>query len=123
LKQYLIIALTIGFILVGFNAYQEAKPTTKAPIYQTIKKFSPYYLEKRFGGLEILSKGDPNFKEKPDNMELFHRLEFLEREWGKKHLKLVGGKLHILDKNGSTIQTLPISQREDMEFLHSFYGI
>jgi hypothetical protein len=122
-SKYLIFALAIGFFLIGFNVYQEAKPTPKAPIYKEIKKYSPYYLEKRFGGLEILSKNDSNFKEKPSNMELFHRMEALEKDWGKKHLKIEKDILIISDNNKTTLTKIPIKNQMDKDFIHKFYGI
>ena len=123
MKNYLFIALTIGLTLLAFNAFQSAKPSPKTAIYQAIKPYSPYYIEKRFGGLQIRSKSDENFKEKPDNMEFFHRLEFLEKEWGKTHLKIQDNTLLILDQNGSTQATLPIPSPKDQQFLHQYYGI
>jgi hypothetical protein len=123
MRNYLVIALSIGFLLIAFNAYQESKPTPKAPIYKDIKKYSPYYLDKRFGGLQIMSKTDPEFKEKPSNMELFHRLEFLEKEWGKSHLKIVKNELIIYDENQTQIAKIPILTKADNDFIHSFYGI
>ena len=122
MKNYLVLALGVGFLLLAFNAYQNAKPTPKAPIYKEIKKYSPYYLDKRFGGLEILSRKDKEFKEKPDNMEIFHRFEELEKEWGKKHLQIDKSSLNIIDKN-LTIKTIPISSKKDIEFIHKYYGI
>jgi len=122
MKNTLLIALAIIFLLLGFNAYNSAKPTSKSPIYREVKKYSPYYLDKRFGGLEILSREDKEFKEKPDNMEVFHRLEALEKEWGRNHLKVENGNLVIFDKNG-TIATIPIKSKRDREFLKSFYGV
>ena len=84
MKNYLLIALSLGFTLILFTAFQEAKPTSKdAPIYKEIKNYSPYYVDKRFGGLQIMSKTDEDFKEKPTNMEVFHRLDALEKAWGK----------------------------------------
>ncbi len=122
MKNYLVLALGLGFFLLAFIAYQNAKPTTKAPIYKEIKKYSPYYLDKRFGGLEILSRVDKEFKEKPDNMEVFHRLEKLEKEWGKKHLQIIKNSLNILDKN-LTIKTIPLKSEKDIKFIHQYYGI
>jgi len=123
MKKYLVIALGIGFSLLTINAFIASKPSAKAPIYKSIKVYSPYYLDKRFGGLQIMSKLDPEFKEKPDNMEVFHRLEFLEKEWGKSHLKIVDTNLTILDNNSSTIKNIQLSTKEDIAFIHKFYGI
>jgi len=122
MRNSLLIALGVVFLLLGFNAYNEAKPTPKAPIYKEIKKYSPYYLEKRFGGLEILSRDDKEFKEKPDNMQVFHRLEALEKEWGKNHLRVENGNLVVFDKNG-TIATIPIKTEKDRAFIKNYYGV
>ncbi len=123
MRKYLFVALGLAFSLIAINAFLESKPSIKAPIYKSIKPYSPYYLDKRFGGLEILSKVDSKFKEKPSNMEVFHRLEFLEKEWGKNHLKIVDNKLNILDNNNSTIKTIQISTKDDINFIHKYYGI
>ncbi|RUM74779.1 MAG: hypothetical protein DSZ11_03420 [Sulfurovum sp.] len=123
MRNYLVIALGLGFAFLAINAFIASKPVSKAPIYKSIEKYSPYYLEKRFGGLEILSKSDPEFKEKPNNMEVFHRMEFLEKEWGQKHLKMVSNELIISDDNGTELVKLPISHKEDSAFIHRYYGI
>jgi len=123
MKNYLFFALTLGLTFFAFMAFQEAKPTTKAPIYTEIQKYSPYYLDKRFGGLQIMNKEDKEFKEKPTNMELFHRLEFLEKEWGKNHLTVKGNQVIVVDNNHSEIATIPLSTQENTQFMHSFYGI
>ncbi len=124
MKDYLVLVLGVGFLLLAFNAYQDAKPTTKAAIYKEIKKYSPYYLDKRFGGLEILNREDRDFKEKPNNMEIFHRFEKLEKEWGKKHLQIDidNNSLKIVDKN-LTIKIIPFKSKRDIEFIHKYYGI
>ena len=123
MQKYLFMAIGFGFILMSFVAFQQAKPSPKAPIYKEVKKYSPYYLEKRFGGLQIMSKEDKNFKETPNNMEIFHRLEYLEKAWGKKHLKIDKSKLTIIDNNGTNLAIIPISSEQDAQFLHRFYGI
>ncbi|MCK4441973.1 MAG: hypothetical protein KAU90_08190 [Sulfurovaceae bacterium] len=123
MRKYLVIALGFGFTLLAINAFINAKPISKAPIYKSIKKYSPYYLEKRFGGLEIKSKTNPNFKEKPNNMEVFHHMEFLEKEWGQKHLKIVSNMLIVSDDNGTELIKLPISTKIDSNFIHKYYGI
>lgn len=123
MKKYLFPALAITLTFMVIMAFQQAKPTPKAPIYKEVKKYSPYYMDKRFGGLQIMSKIDKEFKEKPNNMELFHRLEFLEKEWGKKHLKVVDSKVVVLDNNQTEISSIPLSTPKDIKFIHSFYGI
>lgn len=124
MRKFLLLALTLGFGLIAFIAFQEAKPEQKnAPIYQEIKPYSPYYLDKRFGGLAILSKVDKAFQEKPSSMEVFHRLDALEKSWGKQHLKRENDILFILDDKQSVITQLPIKTEQDKVFVHTFYGI
>jgi len=123
MQKYLFIALSLGLLLMAMIAFQKGKPTSKAPIYKELKEYSPYYIDKRFGGLQIMSKRDENFKEKPDNIEVFHRLDFLEKEWGKTHLKIEENQLIVLDDNGSELTKLPISTQLDSDFLHKFYGL
>ena len=123
MQKYLFMAIGLGLILMSVIAFQQGKPSTKAPIYKEVKKYSPYYLDKRFGGLQIMNKTDKEFKEKPENIELFSRLDDLEGTWGKGHLKIVENQLTVLDDNGTITATIPITSQEDSNFLHSFYGI
>jgi len=123
MKNYLFIALSIGLSFLAFMAFQQAKPISKAPIYKEVQKYSPYYVDKRFGGLQIMSKEDKEFKEKPTNMDFFHRLEFLEKTWGKEHLTIVENRVIVKDNNGSQIATIDIIHSKDRNFMHTFYGI
>jgi len=124
LKKYLPIALLLGFFIFGLDAFLQSKPSSKNErVYKIVQKYSPYYLDKRFGGLQIMSKEDPEFKEKPNNMTLFKEFERLEGEWGKKHLKIKNNQLIIVDNNGSQLSTLPLQTKEEIKFIHRYYGI
>jgi len=123
-RKYLPIALFLGFLLFGLDAFLESKPSSKnARVYKTVQKYSPYYLDKRFGGLQIMNREDPEFKEKPNNMTLFKEFERLEREWGQKHLKIQNNILIISDNNGTELSTLPLQTKEERNFTHHYYGI
>ena len=123
-KKYLPIALFLGFLIFGLDALLQSKPSQKNErVYKTVQKYSPYYLDKRFGGLQIMSKDDPEFKEKPNNMTLFKEFERLEREWGQKHLKIENNQLIIIDNNGSQFITLPLQDQKEFDFIHHYYGI
>ncbi len=123
-KKYLPFALFLGFLLFGLSAFLESKPSSKnARVYKTVQKYSPYYLDKRFGGLQIMNKENPSFKEKPNNMTLFKEFERLERTWGQKHLKIDDNILIISDNNGTQLSTLPIQTPKEREFIHRYYGI
>ena len=124
MSKYLLPALFLAFLLLGVNALIESKPSPKnARVYKTVQQFSPYTLEKRFGGLQIINREDPEFKEKPNNMTIFKEFERLEKAWGQKHLKLKNNILLIMDNNGTTVHTLPLQSNEETEFVHRYYGI
>ena len=124
LKKYLPLALMLGFLALGISAFIQSKPSHKNErVYTTVKQYSPYYTDQRIGGIQILSKEDTEFKEKPDNMDLFKRLDELEKAWGQKHLKVEDNVLIILDNNGTQQATLPLNTQEEINFTHTFYGI
>ncbi len=124
MKKYLPIALFLGFIFVGLLAFLDGKPSHKnARVYKTVQNYSPYYLDKRFGGLQIMNKEDASFKEKPDNITLFKEFERLEKKWGKKHLSIKENKLIIIDNNGTTLKELPLENKDEITFIHNYYGI
>ena len=124
MRRYLLPALFLAFFLFGLNAFLESKPSSKNErVYKVVKEYSPFYIEKRFGGLQIMSRENSSFKEKPDNMNFFKEFERLEREWGKAHLKLDKSTLLILDNNGTTQATLPLHNKEEIAFVHRYYGV
>lgn len=123
-KKYLPIALLLGFLMFGISAFIQSKPSDKNErVYKTVQKFSPYYLDKRFGGLQIMNREDTEFKEKPNNMTLFKEFERLEKEWGKKHLSIKNNTLLIVDNNGTLVHTLMLNSKDELDFAHTFYGI
>lgn len=124
LKKFLPFALMLGFLAFGISAFIQSKPSHKNErVYTTVKKYSPYYTDQRIGGIQILSKEDAEFKEKPDNMDLFKRLDELEKAWGQKYLKVENNILIILDNNGTQQATLPLNTQEEINFTHTYYGI
>ena len=124
MKRILFVALSVGFLFFGISAYIQSKGATKNKrVYQAVHQFSPWYLEKRFGGLQIRSKADKDFKEKPDNMKVFHRFDDLEKQWAKTHLKLENNAIVIRDTNGTTLSTIPLKTDKEIQFFHRFYGL
>ncbi len=124
MRKYLIWALAAGFLLIGVTTLFESQPEPKNKrVYTEVIKYSPYYIDKRVGGLNIKSREDEEFKEKPDNVQVFHRLDELEKAWGKTHLILENSQLRILDNNGSTLTTFPLESQDEIDFIHRFYGI
>ena len=123
-KKYLPLALFLAFLVFGLDAFFQSRPAAKNErVYKTVQKYSPYYIEKRFGGLEILSKEDKEFKEKPNNMSFFKEFAHLEKVWAKTHLKLDGSTLVILDNNASEVAKLSLQNKKELDFVHNYYGL
>jgi len=124
LKKYLPFALFLAFLVFGLDAFFSSKPPAKNErVYKIVQQYSPYYIDKRFGGLEILSKEDKEFKEKPNNMTFFKEFSQLEKRWAQKHMKRDGQTVTITDNNGTTIATFSLQNKAESEFIHSYYGL
>lgn len=123
-RKYLPLALFAAFFGLAILAFMSGKPSEKnARVYKTVQQYSPYYLDKRFGGLTIKSKEDKNFKEKPTNLTLFKEFERLEKEWAKTHLKLSQNSLIISDNNGTQVSTLKLQSPEEILFVKHYYEV
>lgn len=123
-RKYLIWAMAAAFLFIGISAYIKSIPEAKNKrVYEKVIKYSPYYIDKRVGGLNIKSREDESFKEKPDNIHVYRRLDELEKSWGKTHLKLQNSQLLILDNNGSTLTTFPLKSKDELDFVQRFYGV
>ncbi len=123
-SKYLPFAIAATFFVIGLNAFLQSQPPHKnARIYNEVRHYSPYYLEKRFGGLEILSKNDPAFKEKPDNFHLYGELARLEKAWANTHLKRDGDTLLILDDNGTIRKRIALQTDDEKRFVKTYYGV
>lgn len=124
LRKYLPFALLAGFLIFGLDAFMKSKPSEKNErIYKIVKQYSPYYFDKRFGGMQILSKEDEEFKLKPTNMALFKEFASLEKEWAQKHLQIKNNTLIIFNKDKIKQLSIDIVTQEEMEFINNYYGI
>ena len=124
LRKYLPLALFVAFFGLAILAFMSSKPTAKSErIYKAVQKYSPYYLDKRLGGLTIKNREDKEFKEKPTNMTVFKEFERLERTWGKQHLKVENNTLIIRDNNGTTQASIPLQSDNELTFIHSYYEV
>ena len=124
LNRYLPIALFFGFLSMSIIIFIYSKPTLKsARVYKIIREYSPYYLEKRFGGLEILDKRDKEFKLKPSNESLFKTFEELERKWGKRHIRVSSNKVFIVDDKNTTLKSFELKNKKERDFIKRYYGI
>lgn len=122
-KRGLIFGFLFAFLVVGFSTMQRSMPAAKERrIYDAIKPYIPYTLEKKVGGLAIVDNrtGD---KEKPSAAEVMLRLDELEGKWGKTHLQIIGNDVHILGDNNQSIVKIFIETPEEHAFLKEFFGI
>jgi hypothetical protein len=122
-SNYFLVALAVLFFVLGFNALQNAQPTHKNKrVYEKVKPYIPFYLEKRVGGFSILSKEDDK-KEKPPIEEVFHRLEQLEQGWGMTHLEIKNNTLIIKDNNGTQIDKLLFKTPDEIQWTKSYFNL
>ncbi|MEA3374543.1 MAG: hypothetical protein U9Q62_12735 [Campylobacterota bacterium] len=122
-KRGLIFGFLFAFLVVGISTMQRSMPATKEKrIYDAIKVYIPYKLEKKVGGLAIIDTrtGD---KEKPSAAETMLRFDELQATWGKKHLKVIDNDVHVIGENNQTIVKIFIETQKERDFLKSFFGI
>ena len=123
IKQGLFAGFLFAFLVLGFVSMKRATPAAKEDrIYSAIHVYSPYSIEKRIGGLTIIDSrtGD---KEKLSAAEFYHRLDEVEKEWGKEHLKIVDNDVLVLGENNQTISKIYMETDKEKKFVRSFYGI
>jgi len=122
-KKGLIFGLLFGFLVLGILSMQRAMPEDKeARIYKAIKVYSPYKLEKRMGGLTIVNS-QTGTKEKPSASEVLHRLDEVDKIWGKTHLVIKNNDVIVLGDNNQTVVKIFLETEKEKAFVKSFYGI
>jgi len=122
-KKGFFLGLLFAFFALGFIAIQKATPAAKADrIYKEIKVYSPYKFEKRMGGLTIVNTKTGE-KEKPNAADALYRMDDLDQQWGKKHLKVVGNDVVVLGDNNQTVTKIFIETKKEREWLKKFFGI
>jgi hypothetical protein len=121
-KEYLPFIL---FALLGIFYFivQIKKPSKNQRIYAIIQEYNPYYHDRRFGSLQLLTNKDPNFTGNLKNLVLYKQFKKLERAWGEKHLKIDQDQLIILDDNGTVLSKVILETEDEKTFLHDYYGI
>jgi hypothetical protein len=122
-KKGFFIGLMFAFFVLGLLSMQRAMPAKKEKrIYDAVKVYMPFKLEKNMGGLNIIDTRDGT-KEKPDAASVYHRLDELEQEWGKQHLKVEANDLVVVGDNNQTIVKIFIQTPEEREWIKTFFGI
>jgi len=122
-KKGLLFGFLFAFLVLGFIAMQRAMPEAKEErIYNAIKVYSPYKLEKRLGGLTIIDTRTGT-KEKPNASEVLLRMDELDKEWGRSHLRVENNDVVILGDNNQTVTRIFIETTKEREFLQRFFGL
>lgn len=122
-KKALILGVIAASIVLGTLSMKRALPEAKEDrIYKAIKVYSPYMMEKRVGGLEIVDKRSGQ-KEKPSSEEVMHRMDELEKKWGKEYLRVENNELIVMGENNQTVARIFIETQREREFLKNFFGI
>ncbi|MBE0513867.1 hypothetical protein [Sulfurimonas sp.] len=123
MKKALIFGFFTAFLILGIVSMKRALPDAKEErIYQAIKVYSPYTVEKKVGGLTIIDKRNGE-KESPSSKEFFHRVDELDKAWGKEHLSIENNEVLILGENNQTVARIFIENQKEREFLKNFFGI
>ncbi|WP_297485520.1 hypothetical protein [Sulfurimonas sp.] len=122
-KKGFFLGLLFAFFALGFIAIQKATPPAKADrIYKEIKVYSPYKFEKRMGGLAIVNTRTGE-KEKPNAADALYRMDDLDKQWGKKHLKIVANDVIVLGDHNQTVTKIFIKTTKERVWLKKFFGI
>lgn len=122
-KKLVFIGMALAFFTLGFISLQRALPEHKEErIYKEITIFSPYKFEKAVGGLSIVNT-QTGKKEKPDAASVMHRMDELQKEWGKSHLLLTDKAVIVLNDQGVEIKTIAFKTPLERKWVKQFYGL
>ena len=122
-KKGLFIGFLFAFLVMGLISMQRATPEAKEErIYKAIKVYSPYTIEKRVGGLTIVDSRSGE-KEKPEAAEFFHRLDEVDKIWGKQHLRIENSDVIVMGDNNQTVVKIFMETEKEKKFVKSFFGI
>ncbi len=123
IKQGLFIGVVFAAFTLGFVALKQAMPDAKEDrIYKAIKVYSPYYFEKRLGGLTIVDRRDGH-KEKPTAADVLLRMDELDQQWGKKHLTIVKDDVIVLGDHNQSITKIHMQTPKEKTWVKTFFGI
>jgi hypothetical protein len=121
MSNWFIGGLVIIFFVLSFQKFKDAQPEPRSErIYDEIRKFSPYYLEKRIGGFRIMMKGSSE-KEQPPIDQVWTRLDQLDKGWGFDHISIINNDVIIKDNNDKEITKIKLQTKEEKQWVEKFY--
>ncbi len=123
MNKYLGIALATAFLFLAVIAFMQSQPQSREKrVYHLLQPYIPYKIEKKMSGLFIRDTITDE-KIEPSNMEVYHVLDNLEKEWGKKHLQLKNNTLIIVDDTNKTVGTITLQNDKERAYIHNFFGL
>jgi hypothetical protein len=122
-KKIVMAVVGVMFFLVSV-AFIMGKPQHRdSRIYPIVREYSPFVVENGLGGLKIKRRDNPSFSEEPDAVNFYSRMEELEREWAKRHLKREAGELLVMDDNGTVLKRIELKSESERRFVKEYYGV
>jgi len=115
---FFVVFFIAGAILIKTNAPEEKNER----VYSLLQKYIPYELEKRIGGFSIVHKLTGE-KEKPLAPNVMKRLSFLEKKWGKTHLKFEDNMLLILNNQKEITSKIELENKSEEDWVRHFFHI
>ena len=113
----IIVFLTTVAFVIGRPEHRDSR------IYPIVREYEPFKVENGLGGLKILRRDNPEFKEEPDTKNFYPRLKELERQWAQKHLRLEGDTLKIVNDKGELLKAIPLKNEKEKRFVIDYYGV
>ncbi len=113
----ILIFLTVSAFIMGRPSHRDKR------IYPIVRQYTPFVIENGLGGLKIKRKDNPSFKEEPDAVNFYHRLNELEKDWAKTHLRVTNNTLEILDNNGTVLKIVKLKNQNEKKFIKNYYGV
>ncbi len=122
-SKYLGPALGLAFFLIAFVTLMQSQPEKRNRyVYTQLKPYIPYRIEKKMSGLRIRDTRTGE-KIEPDNTEIYHVLDRLEKAWGKRHLQLNASQLIVHDDQNRTLATIPLRNEKERNWVRRFFSI
>jgi hypothetical protein len=122
MRKYLFPALALGFFLISFVTLINSKPEHRNKrVYELIKPYMPYKIEKKVSGLKIIDTTSGK-KYEPKTSDFYHVLDNLEKDWGDRYLRVEGNRLIIVDDENRTIKTILLQNRDERAYIKEFFG-
>ncbi|MRI83810.1 MAG: hypothetical protein C6I00_05245 [Nitratiruptor sp.] len=109
------------FIFLSVIALLTNMPESKNPrVYKALLPYFPYRIEKEFGGLDIVDKRTGKDLD-VENAKVYIVYDELLKKWGRKHLRLEGNRLIVLDDQGNPRATIPLQGAEEVHWVQEFF--